>query len=251
MRVVLVGAGNVATVLAALLTKNHHTVSQVINRNIFHAKELANKYNATYTDFEGKPDLTADIFIIATTDASLTDNFASLNTGDRLVVHTAGSVSKDVLKKISKNYGVLYPLQSLRKELVEIPPIPFLVDGNNEGSLIYLKQFALTISDNVHQATDEERLTLHTAAVIVSNFTNHLYTLAEEFCIKEKVTFDLLKPLIMQTALRISNSSPAAVQTGPAARKDIFTLDKHLRILGNHPKLRIMYMRLTESIMNP
>jgi predicted short-subunit dehydrogenase-like oxidoreductase (DUF2520 family) len=251
MKVVLVGAGNVATVLAELLTRNHHTIGQVINRNILHAQELAEKYNTAYADFEGVPDPTADIFIIATTDASLTDNFAFFNTGDRMVVHTAGSVPKDVLKKISKNYGVLYPLQSLRKELKDIPPIPFLVDGNNEGSLIYLKQFALTISDNVQEANDEQRLTLHTAAVIVSNFTNHLYAMAEDFCSKEKVSFDLLKPLILQTANRISNASPAAVQTGPAARKDIYTLDKHLRILSKYPKLRTMYMRLTDSIINP
>ncbi len=251
MKVVLVGAGNVATILGRLLTANLHQVVQVISRNIFHAKELADEFGAAYIDFGGEADLTADIFIIATTDASLTDNFAHFKTGEKLVVHTAGSVSKDVLQKISSNYGVLYPLQSLRKELTEIPPIPFLVDGNSEATKAWLKEFAGTFSNNVKEASDEERLKLHTAAVIVSNFTNHLYAIAEEFCGKEHVDFDLLKPLIMETAHRIEHASPTEVQTGPAVRKDIHTLDKHLRTLSGYPKLRTTYMRLTDSIMNP
>ena len=251
MKVVLVGAGNVATVLARLITKNNHTISQVINRNQDHAMVLADTLGATYTDFSGKPDQSADLFILATSDASLTDNFASFRTGDKLVVHTAGSVPKEVLQKISSNYGVLYPLQSLRKEIDEIPEIPFLVDGNNEASVNKVLEFAKTLSQQVTVSGDEERLKLHTAAVIVSNFTNHLYAIAEDFCEKEMINFNLLKPLIIETACRIKSFSPKNVQTGPAVRKDIYTLDKHLRILSNHPKLKTTYMRLTDSIMYP
>jgi hypothetical protein len=111
--------------------------------------------------------------------------------------------------------------------------------------------FAKELSPKVEIAGDEERLKLHVAAVIVSNFTNHLYAIAEAYCIEEKIDFDMLKPLIGETALRIRTISPAAVQTGPAVRKDIHTLDKHLRLLVNHPKLRTTYLRLTDSIMNP
>jgi F420-dependent methylenetetrahydromethanopterin dehydrogenase len=87
------------------------------------------------------------------------------------------------------------------------------------------------------------------AAVVVSNFTNHLYVLAEDFCKKEEVDFALLAPLIKETAERIVHFSPAAVQTGPAARNDIFTIDKHLLILSDHPQLKNMYIKLTDSIM--
>jgi predicted short-subunit dehydrogenase-like oxidoreductase (DUF2520 family) len=103
----------------------------------------------------------------------------------------------------------------------------------------------------VQRTPDEDRLKLHVAAVIVSNFTNHLYAIAEEYCHKESVDFNMLKPLILETAQRIEHISPAAVQTGPAVRKDIHTLDKHLRLLTNHQKLRTTYLRLTDSIMNP
>ncbi len=251
MKIVLIGSGNVATILGRLFQKNDHQVIQVTSRNIDHAKDLADELKCSYTDYNGTVDRTADLYVVAVSDMAIHECVQHYNIPDKLVVHTAGSVSKDVLKNSSYNYGVLYPLQSLRKEMKSVPEIPFLVDGNNETVVKAIYEFALTLSPDVQVIGDEDRLKLHAAAVIVSNFTNHLYAIAEDFCIKENVSFDLLKPLIMETAARIRNQSPGAVQTGPAARKDIHTLDRHLRLLTNHPKLRTTYLRLTDSIMNP
>lgn len=251
MKVAIIGSGNVATVLGRLIIQKKHQVVQVMSQHIDHAKVLAEEWGANFADFNGLPDVTADIYIIAIADNALNDSLIRLSFHNKPVFHTAGSASKEVLKGVSKNYGVLYPLQSLRKEMTEIPPIPFLIDANNEETLEVLRSFANNLSNDVLIASDDERIKLHIAAVIVSNFTNHLYTIAEDFCNKEKVNFNLLKPLIMETALRIKELSPATVQTGPALRKDVVTLDKHLKILNAHPTLRTTYLRLTDSIMNP
>ncbi len=251
MKVAIIGSGNVASVIGRLIHQNNHQVVQVMSRNIEHAKTLANRLGAGYTDFNGLPDLTADIYIIAVADYVVRDCLPRFQLNNKLVVHTAGSVSCEVLKEMSEHYGVLYPLQSLRKEMEQIPAIPFLVDGNSDGVMDYIEAFARSLSPDVQRISDEGRLKLHVAAVIVSNFTNHLYAIAEEYCKKEEVDFHLLHPLIAETALRINNMSPAVLQTGPAVRKDIHTLDKHLRLLVNHPKLRTTYLRLTDSIMNP
>jgi len=251
MNVVLIGSGNVATIMGRLIQKNNHKVIQVTSRNINHAKILGDELDAAYTDYEGALDKTADLYIFAVSDMALAECVNHYNIPDKLIMHTAGSITKDVLKNVAYNYGVLYPLQSLRKEMTEIPEIPFLVDGNNEQVVKSISEFAQTLSPDVQVINDEGRLKLHVAAVIVSNFTNHLYAVAEDFCGKENVDFNLLKPLILETAARIKNQSPGDVQTGPAVRKDIQTLDKHLRILSNYPKLRTTYMRLTDSIMNP
>lgn len=251
MKVVLIGSGNVASVLGRLITKNNHQVIQVTSRNIANAKALADEFGASYTDYNGELDKSADLYIIAVSDMAIHECVQHYNIHDKLVMHTAGSVSKDILKNTSYNYGVLYPLQSLRKEMHDLPEIPFLVDGNNESVIQAIYDFASTLSPDVKVLHDEERLKLHVAAVIVSNFTNHLYAIAEEYCNTEHVEFNLLKPLIRETANRISDNSPKAVQTGPAVRKDILTLDKHLRLLTNHPKLKTTYLRLTDSIMNP
>ncbi|RYY70988.1 MAG: DUF2520 domain-containing protein [Chitinophagaceae bacterium] len=251
MKIALIGSGNVATVLGRLIVSKQHEVCQVISRDAAHAKVLASELGATATDFDGSPDRSADMYIIAISDTALDNFFVKGAINDKIVVHTAGSVSKDVLQNFAGRYGVLYPLQTLRKEMREVPPIPLLVDGSDEATTGFIEQFARSISENVQRMGDEQRLKLHAAAVIVSNFTNHLYAIAEDFCEKESVDFDMLKPLILETALRIYQASPAKVQTGPAIRKDIHTLDKHLRLFTAHPKLRTMYLRLTDSIMNP
>lgn len=247
----MIGSGNVATVLCRLCNIKGHQIIQVISRQMDNAKKLAKEFGCAYTDGEGNPDTSADIYIVCISDGALFNLDKSFSLGSKLIVHTAGSVSKDVLKDVSLHYGSLYPFQSLRKEMEAIPDIPLLIDGNTEETISVIESFAKTLSPIVKKTTDEERLKLHVAAVVVNNFTNHLYTLAQEFCQKEQIEFSLLYPLIKETAERISENAPKDVQTGPALRQDMFTLDKHLRILTAHPKLKYLYLKFTESIMNP
>lgn len=249
MRVVIIGSGNVASVMGRLLKKSGHEILQVVSRNPNHAKTLATELQCSFTDSNGSVDKTADIYLVAVNDSALYELNKSFTVGTKLILHTAGSVPKDVLKDSSVNYGVIYPLQSLRKEMEYTEDIPFLIDGNSEETLTVTEDFAKTLSEKVAKASDEERLKLHVAAVVVSNFTNHLYALAEEFCKRENVDFNLLAPLIKETAVRVETHSPATVQTGPAMRNDIFTLDKHFRLLSNYPRLKYIYLKLTDSIM--
>ena len=250
MRIVIIGSGNVATVLGRLFKKHGHEPVQVMSRHFDHAKILADELGCAAADYDGVTDLSADIYMVAISDGILFDLNKSFKLGNKLIVHTAGSVSKEVLKDISSNYGVLYPFQSLRKEMAYIPEIPLLIDGNTQETVTLLEDFAKTISPDVRKTTDEERLKLHVAGVVVNNFTNHLYSIAEDFCSKEGIDFKLLFPLIQETTRRITLFSPKDVQTGPAVRNDVFTLDKHLRILTDHPKLKYLYLKLTDSIMN-
>lgn len=249
MQVVIIGSGNVATVLGRLCKQNGHEIVQVVSRHAGHAKILADELDCGYTDYGGEMNRRAAVYLLAVADTALFDLDDNFSLGNKLVLHTAGSVSKDVLKKSSVNYGVLYPLQSLRKEMEYSNDIPLLIDGNTAGTISLVTDLAKTISSNVSTANDEERLKLHVAAVVVSNFTNHLYALAADFCKKEHVDFTLLMPLIKETAERIQHASPADVQTGPAVRNDIFTIEKHLRILTAHPVLKYIYIKLTDSIM--
>ncbi|MFZ1529133.1 MAG: F420-dependent NADP oxidoreductase [Ferruginibacter sp.] len=251
MKIVLIGSGNVATVLGRLIVQKGHSVKQVISQDINRAKELADELQASCADTSAAVDMDSDLVIISISDSNLEFVLSEVRDKRKPVVHTAGGVNKDVLKKYSDNYGVLYPVQTLRKQMTEIPRIPFLVDGSSEEMIEFVENFAKTLSGDVNRANDEERIRLHLAAVIVSNFTNYMYSIAEDYCKKEKVDFNILKPLIMETAQRVMEHSPAEVQTGPAVRKDIQTMDKHLRLLVNYPKLRTTYLRITDSIMNP
>jgi predicted short-subunit dehydrogenase-like oxidoreductase (DUF2520 family) len=249
MNIVIIGSGNVATVLGRKIKTAGHTVLQIVNRTADHAKVLADELGCAYADFAGI-DKNGALYIIAIADGALHTFNTKISLGNKLVVHTAGSVSKDALQNVSSAYGVMYPLQSMRMEMPALPQIPLLIDANNKESLLVLEEFARSISDTVTHSTDEQRLKLHVAAVVVSNFTNHLYAHAQEFCEKEGVEFKTLLPLIKETACRMEMVSPTDLQTGPAVRNDVFTLDRHLKSLGNHPKLKYLYIKLTDSIMS-
>jgi predicted short-subunit dehydrogenase-like oxidoreductase (DUF2520 family) len=248
LRIVIIGTGNVATILGKRFLAADHEIVQVCGRNPLHAGELADVLSTTFSTDLKHPDPSADIYVLTVTDTAIASVAAELRLDKKLVVHTAGAVSKDVLSACSKNYGVLYPLQSLRSELHELPDIPFVVDGNTEDDLAMITEFANSISNQVQQAGDEQRLKMHVAAVMVSNFTNHLYALAKSYCLQEKVDFNMLLPLISAVAERIYEYEPAAIQTGPALRNDEATIQKHLALLQHHPSLKVMYTLFTESI---
>lgn len=250
MKISLIGSGNVATVLGRLLIQQQHIITQVVSRNIRHAEVLAQELSTTFSDFDGFVEADADLYIIALSDSGITEFVKIIDIKNKPVVHTAGAVSKEILKPISSDYGILYPLQSLRKESKAIPPIPFMIDASNPETLNLIKIIAEGISDRVVVANDEERMKIHVAAVVVNNFTNHLFALAESYCHAENLDFNLLKPLIMETAERIKEKSPASVQTGPALRNDVSTIDNHLALLAGYPDLKSVYLKLTESIRN-
>jgi predicted short-subunit dehydrogenase-like oxidoreductase (DUF2520 family) len=250
MRVVIIGAGNVASVFGRLISAAKHEIIQVYSRSISSAQSLGKELGCSFVDNLEAVDLTADIYILAITDNALQNIQDSLFLGDKLVVHTAGSVSKKVLSNISSQYGVMYPLQSLRKDQsADQSIIPLLIDANKESVLSIIEQFAFTLSSVVSIVGDDKRLCLHLAAVIVNNFTNHLYTLTAEYCKNEEVDFKMLQPIIEQTALRLRANLPADLQTGPAIRNDQSTLDKHIQALSNHPELKTIYLTFTESLL--
>jgi predicted short-subunit dehydrogenase-like oxidoreductase (DUF2520 family) len=249
MRVVMLGSGNAATVLCEAIVKAGHDIVQIVSRVEENAKLLASSYFATTAPLTAAEFADADIYIIALHDAALDhiENIPALK--NKLVVHTAGAISINALKDCSDTYGVLYPLQSLSRFSNHVPEIPLLVDGNNQETLHRILGFAKSISGNVIEANDTEKLNYHVAAVFVSNFSNHLYALAEIFCNNERLEFKNLLPLINETNIRIKEISPFLTQTGPAIRDDVFTLNKHLQALTSHPDMKYLYLKLSESII--
>ncbi|MDQ3277330.1 MAG: DUF2520 domain-containing protein [Bacteroidota bacterium] len=249
MRIVIIGTGNAATVLGRKLKGGGHTIVQVVGRNSSAASHLANELNAQSTNNWSAINRTADIYLLAVSDSAVCEVAQSLQVPeDALLVHTAASVSREVLKGKTARYGVFYPLQSLKKEVSHVPEIPLFIDASDEHTLQQLTALAHSVSGEVHVANDDTRLKLHLAAVMVNNFTNHLYALVEKYCEKEGLHFNLLQPLLLETVLRLKDVSPATTQTGPAVRHDTSTLEKHLALLEQQPQLKRIYKVFTESI---
>lgn len=249
MNIVIIGSGNVAAVLGRKFKAAGHTIVQIYSRNASAASLLAYEWDSESTNYKSLISKQADLYLVAVNDDSIPDVVDNLQLPGKVVAHTAASVPMEILKDVSANYGVFYPLQSLRKEMTTLPDVPVFFDGSNEQTRRKLEELAQSISPKqVAAAGDTERLKLHVAAVLVSNFTNHLYTLAADYCRKEGLDFNQLLPLIEETALRVKTMDPREAQTGPAIRHDGATIHKHLDLLEKHPHLKSIYVLLTESI---
>lgn len=249
MKIVMIGAGNVATVLSKKLFAANFTIVQIFNRTIDAAKVLAKEVNAIAINNTSEIFADADVYIISVSDKAIEPLVHTLHLKDKLVLHTAGSVSIHVLEKASNKIGVLYPVQSIRKNMPINTPIPFAIDANSDEVFLQVQSIAQKITNKLVRYNDEQRLKLHVSAIFACNFVNYLYVQSNNFSEKEALDFSLLQPLIEETATRLREYKPADVFTGPAVRGDFATIDKHLQLLEKYPTQLQLYKMLTDLIV--
>jgi len=244
IKVIILGGGNVAYHLTNEFLKNRSVkLVQVYNRNLKNIEYLKNKTSITnrITELED-----ADIYIIAVSDNAITQLSSKLSLPNKLVVHTSGSAGIKDLHSSSKK-GVFYPLQSFSKNsTLNFLEIPICIEAENNDDLLALEKLTKSISTNCYKINSEQRKYLHIAAVFVNNFVNHLYHLGNKICEENKIPFEILLPIIKETANKIVELSPYEAQTGPATRNDAKTIEKQRSLLTTNKQE--IYTLLTKSI---
>ena len=245
--VVIIGAGKVGTHLFKAFFKAEGVlVKQWYNRSIdtiYGYKELV----AVTNDLEMLTE--ADVYIIAVNDDNIGELSHRLPFTNRLVAHTSGSVSVHHIDQ--KNYrGVFYPLQSFSKDTnIDFSKVPLCIEAINKSHFETLKNLAHSLGSPYYKISTEQRQTLHLSAVFVNNFVNQLYRIAHEISDAKQINFDILKPLILETAHKVQHLSPYMAQTGPAVRNDKKTIKRHIKLLENKTH-KAVYELLTTSIKN-
>ena len=247
IRLSIIGSGNVAQHLIQAFSKTAAVeLVQVFARkpeSISHLVSI-DKIISDYNKL--KP---VDVTIISVTDDAIVEVSKQIPFENQLVVHTSGSLSMEALADKNRK-GVFYPLQTFSKlKEVDFKLIPICLEAQNDNDFKTLEILAKTISNSVISINSEQRKALHVAAVFVSNFTNHLYQIGNEICLENNITFDILKPLIQETANKILTLSPIDAQTGPAKRNDTQTINSHLNFLSDDNQKEI-YKILTKSIID-
>lgn len=243
--VIILGAGNVAFHLfKAFKTTQTIEIKQWYNRNLGSIEQYKKDINITNKLEEL---LVADIYILAVSDDAIKDISKKLPFNDRFVVHTSGAMTMHEIDK-KNNRGVLYPLQTFSKEVdIDFTHVPFCLEVESKTNFNLLSELCEAITSPYYKVSSEQRSALHLAAVFVNNFVNQLYRIGHEITESKSGDFNILKPLIMETARKIENLSPYRAQTGPALRHDKKTIKKHLKLLHNEQHKEI-YNMLTKAI---
>lgn len=247
IRVSVIGFGNVAQHLIQAFSKaTDFELVQVFARN---PKAIPAKFTTAQIISDLNELMPADIIIIAVTDNAIVEVSKQIPFQNQLVVHTSGNLSMEALDDKNRK-GVFYPLQTFSKSKeVDFKAIPICLEAQNDSDYKTLETVAKSVSDSVNNINSKQRKALHVAAVFVSNFTNHLYQMGSTICAENGLSFDILKPLIQETANKIMTLSPDEAQTGPAKRKDTQTINEHLSFLTDENQKEI-YKLLTKSIID-
>jgi predicted short-subunit dehydrogenase-like oxidoreductase (DUF2520 family) len=247
--IVFIGAGNVATHLAKAFKSAGKSIMQVYSRSELSAIDLAEKVGASFTCDISKVNFNADLYIISVSDSSLPVIVSGLKIADNLIVHTSGFHSMEEINKISKNIGVFYPIQTFTKNrAVDLSHVPFCIEANSKENLQILETLANKITSDVRQIDSIQRKKIHLAAIFACNFVNYLYHVADEILKENNISFNILKPLIMETAAKVINQNPADAQTGPAQRADLTVIKQHLKML-DEKKYRELYEIISRQII--
>lgn len=271
MKIVLIGAGNLATHLGKALHAAGHDMLQVFSRTMQSAETLASLLDAEpLTDIAQVRD-DADVYIFSVKDSALVQLVAQLcrheadglvedgavnalrkakkGEHERVFLHTAGSMPMSVFKGMAQHYGVLYPMQTFSKQReVDFSIIPCFVEANDEFAQKQIEGLAREISGRVYQLSSEDRKYLHLSAVFACNFANHCYAISQELLEEHGIPFDVMLPLINETAAKVHEMKPKDAQTGPAVRYDENVIDKQSKLLENHPHFKKVYDSMSKSI---
>ena len=249
MKFTLIGSGNVANYLAIKLNNKPNSVSQIYSRNKKTGRVLANSVNCEFVSDINKLNSESDAIIITVNDDEILNITKQIKSNNSLVIHTSGATSLNGLTKCSSNIGVIYPLISISKTEKDLPDnYPICVEANNAASLKKCKQIGKCLSKNIVEINSKSRSALHLSAVLVNNFSNHLFVQAVELLNENKLSLKLLEPIIGQTAERIKKNKPIKLQTGPAIRNDKNVMKKHLDIIGKNELLARLYKSFSKSI---
>ncbi|MEI7596691.1 MAG: DUF2520 domain-containing protein [Bacteroidota bacterium] len=251
-KIIIIGAGNVGTNLASAFHKQAVPIYQIFDIHLENALELATKVNSKGISDLSLLDKNADLYIISVPDDAISAIVDLLEIKENsFVVHTSGSTSMNVLKKKFENCGVLYPFQTfIKTDIVDFLNIPLCIEATNDEHLSYLKVLAEYLSSSINIIDSNKRRTIHLAAVFACNFVNYMYTISEQILSKENISFDIIKPLIMETAQKAQLFSPSKVQTGPAKRGDFNTINAHNSMLSASKEDAKVYSLLTQQIIN-
>jgi predicted short-subunit dehydrogenase-like oxidoreductase (DUF2520 family) len=247
--IVLIGAGNVATHLGLAIQKTGRRIVQVYSRTEENVRLLSGMLHADFTIDLKTIYQNADLYIVSVADDAIKTIAGSLHLNGKMIVHTSGSVSMDVLGNCSDNFGVLYPLQTFSKSrAIDLLTVPFCIEANSKDNLELLEHFAKELSQKVVEVDSEKRKILHLAAVFASNFPNFMYTVADQIISDKNLDFDLLRPLIMETAMKVQELKSEEAQTGPASRGDKAIIMKHVELLEAYPEYKEIYKILSNGI---
>lgn len=249
-KIVILGSGNVAFHFCKAASISGLEIIQIFSRNLETASQLANMAGCKFTNNIEDLDNKADLFLFAMTDEANLKIIKSLKPfHDKIMVHTAGSLSMNIFQDKTENFGVFYPFQTFSKNAkIDYSEIPICLEASNKTTLNKLIKLSEKLKAKHFLISEEQRKIIHISGVFACNFMNHCVSLGENILETNKIDKEILKALLRQSFEKILNNGAFVSQTGPAVRKDFETIEKQLNFLNEKELLSDIYKLMSKSI---
>ena len=252
MTVSFIGAGNIASHYAKELFAAGCEIDSILSKRLRSAKSLASTVNAQATTSFRKLSRDSNYYILAVPDEmieELTKALAEHVNPGAVIIHTSGATELKTIHTHFKHAGFAWPPQSISKEKdIDFNKVPICIGATDKKTEQSILQLISLITKITYKLNDKQKLALHLAAVFANNFSNHMFQLAYDICKEHKLDFHLLYPILLETPNKVIGNIPNDVQTGPAVRQDLATLQKHLHLLKTDSNKKKIYKLLSDSI---
>lgn len=244
----IVGSGNLATHLAKRLTSCGYTISFIHGRNATSGQLLAKRLKCPFYNALPPAESRNTLLFVCTSDTVISSIFLRAEKLGYAIIHCSGMLP--LLKSRIARTGVFYPVQTfVAGKNVNWTDVPVCIESKDKDLQKSLTQLGKKIAGSTIILSSKKRAHLHLAAVFANNFVNANYTMAMRLLKTQGLSFDMLKGLILQTAMNTIGHDPSEVQTGPAKRRDLETIKAHQLLLKGKPHERLVYDSITEYLL--
>jgi hypothetical protein len=246
MKFAVIGCGNVAWHYSKMWMQAGHECLFGFSRNAEHfnsnMSDLGIGY-LPYSDWSVKP----DVVLVAVPDDQIIEVARSIDPNITIIVPSG---SFDMSSVENPHKIVIWGIYSfLHGRELDYRKIPFCVESSSEKSKEQLQKLMAPWQSQLYLTNSSQRTTAHLAAVMTNNFTTALYQIAFEILEKEQLPSELLIATIQQLAEKLSTEHPKNLQTGPAKRNDLNTINKHMNLLNDEPNQHEVYRVLSNIIL--
>ncbi len=188
--------------------------------------------------------MNCDIIILAVTDSAILEVAMQINGFTGIGVHLSGTQDLDDIS--FKRKAVMWPIQSLNGADSDLSNTPFYYESSTNEDQQIIEFLISKLGGKAILSDQELRDKMHLCAVLSNNFSNYLFTLCHDLIGPDNARN--LLPILKESVRSWDTHHPEDTQTGPAVRKDVKSMEKHLALLENCPNISQVYQLISKLI---
>jgi predicted short-subunit dehydrogenase-like oxidoreductase (DUF2520 family) len=259
--IAIVGAGNLAAALAVSLRPAGYRIELIIPRKGMasrrQARRLARKIGASVVA-GGQAHIQSDVVWFCVPDGTIASAARSLlgaaDWKGKIALHSSGALTSDELRVLHERGAAVasvHPLMTfVRGSRPPLAGIPFAIEGD-EKAVRVARAIVRGLRGRAFPIRKQQKEAYHAWGMFVSPLLTALLAVSENVAaaagVSRKAASQRMLPILQQTLANYARLGAAGSFSGPIARGDVDTVNKHLKVLRGVPEVQEVYIALARA----